>query len=534
MTKSRLRQQTTLWRTAVSTDLRTAIQQEIDALRASVDQRVAGLESVVSRNDKIFDQLTADVHAAAAEEAEAAATQARGKAEAAAQAELSTVRARLQADLETAQAELKATRATFEKQLAETQRGIIAISGKRDELAATLDKATKRIEALEKANAQMVGMRQVADARLEEEVQRRTMLTMQLDASRQEIVLAKAEADSRKLEARVSTERASALEKQLTQLEAEAKTRAVPVTVPVAAPIEGSNDVVFERIRNGLDELRSVKTEELLSTLMEHLSTSFGTVAVFAVKGKSLRLWKRCAGDSAAVPTQVSFESDSPLARAAKHRATVTEEVTLGDSKAGRETPRAHMIALPLLAHDRVMAVAYAQNPAGDRVDRLRMAETIAEIFVGCVNQRLSRTQSSIDLEAEPKRPAQQAATSFTNIASESDQYAVSRQARRVKVPATVEVLIDGVASRLLDLSALGAQIMSPTALRPNRCVRVALAGTGGRLTCEGRIVWAQLESAHAQTSAMYRAGVRFVDVNPGAITTLVAQYGPAEPAPAR
>jgi hypothetical protein len=525
MTKSRLRQQTTLWRTAVSTDLRTAIQQEIEALRASVDQRVAALESVVSRNDKIFDQLTADVHAAAAEEVEAAATQARGKAEAAAQSELSTVRARLQADLETAQSEWKATRAALEKQLAETQRGIIAISGKRDELAASLDKATKRIETLEKANAQMVSMRQVADARLEEEVQRRTMLTLQLDAGRQEIVLAKAEADSRRLEARVSTERVSALEKQLAQLEAEVKRRPVPVAVPQ----EGSSDVVFDRIRNGLDELRSVKTEELLSTLMEHLSTSFGTVAVFAVKGKSLRLWKRGAGDSAAIPTQVSFESESPLARAAKHRATVTEEVTLGDGKAERQTPRAHMIALPLLAHDRVMAVAYAQNPAGDRVDRLRMAETIAEIFVGCVNQRLSRTQSSIDLEAEPKRTAQQANTSSEKIESVSDQYAVSRQARRVKVPATVEVLIDGVASRLLDLSALGAQIMSPTALRPNRCVRVALAGAGGRLTCEGRIVWAQLESAHAQTSAMYRAGVRFVDVNSSAITTLVAQYGPTE-----
>src|SRR5918994_2134668 len=258
MTKSRLRQQTTLWRTTVTTDLRTAIQQEIDALRASVDQRTAALESVVSRNDKIFDQLTADVHAAAAEEAEAAATQARSKAEAAAQSELSTVRARLQsdleaaqtelktvrarlqADLETAQTALKTTRATFEKELEETQRGIIAISGKRDELAASLDKATKRIEALEKANAQMVGMRQVADARLEEEVQRRTMLTMQLDASRQEIVLAKAEADSRKLEARVSTERVSALEKQLAQLEAEAKTRAVAVAAPVAVPTEGS------------------------------------------------------------------------------------------------------------------------------------------------------------------------------------------------------------------------------------------------------------------------------------------------------
>jgi hypothetical protein len=187
------------------------------------------------------------------------------------------------------------------------------------------------------------------------------------------------------------------------------------------------------------------------------------------------------------------------------------------------------VIALPVLTHDRVMAVAYAQNPASHPIDRLRMAETTAEILVGCVNQRLSRTQSSIDLESsvEPQRSAQPA--NSPSERDQSDQYAVSRQARRVKVTGAVEVLIDGVASALVDLSALGAQIMSPTALRPNRCVRIALAGASGRLTCEGRIVWAQLESARAQTSAMYRAGVRFVDVNPGAITTLVSQYGPAE-----
>lgn len=521
MTRSRLHQQTALWRTAISNDLRTAIQKEIDALRASVDQRVAALASVVSHNDEIFDQLTADVHAVAAEEAEAAATHARGKAEAAAHSELSTVRARLQTDLDKARKDFEAARATLEKQLTEHKRDLIAIRGKRDELHASLGEAAKQIETLEAANAQTGRMRQVADARLDEEVKRRTMLTMQLDAARQEIVLAKAEADSCRVEAHVSGERAAALEKRLVQLEAEAKTR--------PAPLEGSSDLVFGRIKNGLDELRKVRTEELLPTLVAHLGHNFATVALFAVKGNSLRLWRRRGGDSVPLPADVSFDSESPLARAAKHRTTVTDEVMLGDGTAGKEMPRANVIALPVLAHDRVLAVAYAQNPTGPPVERLRMSEAIAEILVGCVSQRLSRSRSSLDLESsvEPQRPPPPATTASDKI--ESSPYAVSRQARRVKVTAPVEVLIDGVASTLVDLSALGAQIMSPTALRPNRCVRVALPGAGGRLTCEGRIVWAQLESAHAQTSAMYRAGVRFVDVNPGAITTLVSQYGPAQ-----
>ena len=505
MTDSRLRQQTAQWRTAISTDLRTA------------------LENIISRNEEILDHLTADVHNVAAEELEEAVKHARAEAQAAAQAELSSVRAHLEADLETARADFDAARTTLETHLAETERDIFAIRGKRDELAASLDEAVQRIADLEEAHAQTGRMRQVADARLEEEVQRRTMLTMQLDAARQEIVLAKAEAESGRLEAHLSGERVSALEKRLLQLEAQAQSQPAPVK-------GGSSDPAFERIKNGLDELRSVRTEELLSTLIDHLGESFATVAVFAVKGKGLKLWRHRNGDSAAVPAHISFESESPLARAAKYRTTVTDSGASGAGTAGHgELSRVNEIALPLLAHGRVMAVAYAQNPAGLPADHLRMAETIAEVLVGCVNQRLSRTESTIDLDApvDLKRSAQ--SSSSPSDRNQADQFAVSRQARRVKVTDPVEVLIDGVTSTLIDLSALGVQIMSPTALRPNRCVRVALAGASGRLTCEGRVVWAQLESTRAQTSAMYRAGVRFVDVNQGAITTLVSHYLPAE-----
>ena len=234
MTESRLRQQTELWRAAISTDLRTA------------------LDHIVSRNDEILNQLTADIHAVAAEELKAAVTHARGEAEAAAQSELSSVRARLQADLETARAEFDAARTSLETHLAETERDIIAIRSKRDELATSLDEAAKRIAALDEAHAQTGRMRQVADARLKEEVQRRTMLTMQLDAARQEIVLAKAEAESSRLEAHLSGERVSALETRLLQVEAQARSR--------PSPVKGSSDVV-RRIKNSLDELRSVRTE---------------------------------------------------------------------------------------------------------------------------------------------------------------------------------------------------------------------------------------------------------------------------------
>ena len=98
-----------------------------------------------------------------------------------------------------------------------------------------------------------------------------------------------------------------------------------------------------------------------------------------------------------------------------------------------------------------------------------------------------------------------------------------------MKVNSALEILVDGVASRLVDVSALGAQIVSPAALRPNHCVSIALPGGSREITCEGRIVWVQMELSRTEASAIYRAGVRFVDVNPRAITVFVSEHGSAE-----
>jgi hypothetical protein len=532
MTELQLRDQTKLWLTAVSAELRNALQQEVEGLRSSIDQRVAALESVISRNDELFDRLTLDIHNLAAEEARAVATHAREEAQAAAQSELSSVRAHLQSDLETARAESAALRTALETHLAETERDITAIRCKRDEHAASLEQAGRRIEALEEANAQGARIRQVADARLEEEVQRRTVVTKQLDAARQEILLAKAEADSCRLEAHLAGERMSALENRLLQLEAAAQTR-------TTAPLNGNSHAVLGRIKKGLDDLGTAKPEEILSTLLEHLSESFTAVALFAVEARGLRLWKGRGSDSAAaIPTQVSLEGESPLARAFRHRTMVSVGTASNDRSAEeKESSSGHAVALPVLAHGRVIAVAYAENPPGHPHDddHVRVVEMTAQILVGCVNQRLKGNQPSAEPQdsadpqpaAEPQRSLEQANT--PTVAIESAQYAISRQARRVKINTAIEVLVDGVASTLVDLSALGAQIVSPTALRPNRCVRMVLPNGSSPLNCQGRIVWAQLESPRAESPFVCRAGVRFVDVNPQGITTFISHYSPAE-----
>jgi hypothetical protein len=109
-------------------------------------------------------------------------------------------------------------------------------------------------------------------------------------------------------------------------------------------------------------------------------------------------------------------------------------------------------------------------------------------------------------------------------VAVEPPQFAASRQAERVKLQAVNDVLVDGVTSVLVDISTRGAQVLSPTTLRPNRVVRLMLRTSAGTCAGEGRIVWAHLESSSAAVGAQYRAGMLFTNMDRAAIHALVSR----------
>lgn len=92
-----------------------------------------------------------------------------------------------------------------------------------------------------------------------------------------------------------------------------------------------------------------------------------------------------------------------------------------------------------------------------------------------------------------------------------------TRRAQRYKIKGEMTVLLDGNAARLVDLSEVGAQVISPTVLKPNQRVRVALTDDHGALRFNGVIAWAAFEIP-SQRGPHYRAGVNFVDADPNAI----------------
>ena len=90
------------------------------------------------------------------------------------------------------------------------------------------------------------------------------------------------------------------------------------------------------------------------------------------------------------------------------------------------------------------------------------------------------------------------------------------------------EVLVNGNAVQLCDLSTEGCQILSPATLRPNQAVKVQLATDPGPTVCSGKVVWAKLEAPAPDRPSAYRAGVQFSRPDEAAIEAFIINHGAA------
>jgi hypothetical protein len=84
-----------------------------------------------------------------------------------------------------------------------------------------------------------------------------------------------------------------------------------------------------------------------------------------------------------------------------------------------------------------------------------------------------------------------------------------TRRAPRIRIKDGVEVAVDGNPASLVDLSTVGAQVVSPTVLKPNQRVRVSIGEGRNAIKCKGAIAWAAFEMPKGLPTR-YRAGIDF------------------------
>ena len=91
-----------------------------------------------------------------------------------------------------------------------------------------------------------------------------------------------------------------------------------------------------------------------------------------------------------------------------------------------------------------------------------------------------------------------------------------TRRAPRFRISDGVEVNLDGKGAALVDLSIVGAQVISGTILKPNQRVRVSMPDGTRHVRFSAAVAWASFELV--KTGARYRAGIDFFDAEPDAI----------------
>jgi hypothetical protein len=89
-----------------------------------------------------------------------------------------------------------------------------------------------------------------------------------------------------------------------------------------------------------------------------------------------------------------------------------------------------------------------------------------------------------------------------------------TRRAPRHRVRAGVEIQLDGNPAAVVDLSAVGAQVLSATILRPNQKVRVSVPNEDFVMRFRGTVAWAKFELPQPSAPPRYRAGVEFTDAD--------------------
>lgn len=99
-----------------------------------------------------------------------------------------------------------------------------------------------------------------------------------------------------------------------------------------------------------------------------------------------------------------------------------------------------------------------------------------------------------------------------------------TRRAERYPIDGSTEVVIDGKPGNLIDLSILGAQVVTTAVLRPNQRVRLVLAGQDQTVRCTATVIWASFEIPKG-SGPRYRVGVDFIAPDTAAIEAYIRRH---------
>jgi hypothetical protein len=148
----------------------------------------------------------------------------------------------------------------------------------------------------------------------------------------------------------------------------------------------------------------------------------------------------------------------------------------------------------------------FAATPRGAAlINRIKADPTLAKSQVRVVGKGPADTHivaPAVEPAATPIAPLDQRGT---------------RRAARYKIAGYLEIVADGNLATVVDLSTIGAQIVSAIILKPNQKVRMVLTDEEATVRFAAVVAWASFEIP-PKDGPRYRAGIEFVDADATAL----------------
>ncbi len=175
--------------------------------------------------------------------------------------------------------------------------------------------------------------------------------------------------------------------------------------------------------------------------------------------------------------------------------------------------------ALELIMKRRPEIVAlerlFADTPRGAAlIDRIKADPSLAALEIRVVSLETGYARNASQPPADPARAPQRPPGSWSAGALDGRG---TRRAPRFRIAGAVDVLVDGNQASLVDLSTVGAQVVSAIVLKPNQRVRVSLYDDHGTVRVRALVAWASFEMP-PETGPRYRVGLEFIGADPRAV----------------
>jgi hypothetical protein len=174
----------------------------------------------------------------------------------------------------------------------------------------------------------------------------------------------------------------------------------------------------------------------------------------------------------------------------------------------------------------------FASTPRGAAlINRIKADPSLARSEVRVVTRDSDfRGGSAKRADPVPPPPAHGSGTATATATTEAaprvqplDHYG-TRRAPRFKISGTVDILVDGNGATLVDVSTVGAQVLTATVLKPNQRIRMALPEESGAIRFNAAVAWAKFEIP-PQSGPRYRAGIEFLDANASALDAYCSRH---------